>query len=464
MTAILLKGGRILDFARGLDETGDVLIADGVIVSAGGDALPIKSGRGRSSGDVKTFNCAGCIVTPGWVDLHVHLREPGQESKEDIESGTRAAAAGGFTTVCCMPNTNPPIADKSVVSYIQERADEAGSCRVMPVAALTAGREGREPAAFSALAARGVTLFSDDGSDVADSGVMLAALQSLRAYPATACIHAEDRTLSAGGVMHDGAVAARLGHLGIPAVSETVAVARAILLAKHAKVPVHICHLSSKRSVEIVAWAKKQGFPVTCEVTPQHLLLTEEAVAEWGSVAKVNPPLRSERDRRALVAALADGTIDCIATDHAPHTRDEKEQVMELAPFGIVGLETCAGLLWKHLVQTGEISEARFFDALAAAPYRILRADASRASRKKPELAVPGLTARGKKFWDCVKSGWGTLAYGAPADVTVFDPRPNWTVRPDKFESKCKFSPFAGWKAKGRAALTIVAGEVRHLA
>jgi dihydroorotase len=464
MTKILLKGGRIYDFGLRIDEVGDLLIENGRIASVGGDIaldnIAVSSGEWTEceDGDVKAFNCAGKIVSPGFIDLHVHLREPGDEAKETIKTGTLAAVRGGFTSVAAMPNTNPPIADKTSVAFVQDRADETAHCRVFPVGAVTRGRAGDAIAPFPAMIARGVTMFSDDGADVADAGVLYKAMQALSAYPATVCIHAEEPTLSHGGVMHDGAVSARLGYVGAPAIAETASVARAILIAEAAGAPLHICHVSAAGTIELIRYAKAKGLPVTAEVTPQHLLLTDEAVETHGAVAKVNPPLRSDEDRRALVAALADGTIDCIATDHAPHTADEKELGMERAPSGIIGLETCAGLIWRHLVQTNKLPMQRFFDALTTRPAHVLTAN----QLPRDGKMLPELTARGRAFHDIVLAGIGALREGAVGDIVVFDPDTQWTVDQSSFATKAKFTPFEGWEVQGKAVLTVVAGFVRH--
>jgi len=463
---IVLFGGRLIDSECGIDETGDLGIENGRITHIGGS--PLKSSGFAPEGDwneaefegARVINCAGKIVSPGFIDLHVHLREPGGEAKETIETGTAAAVRGGYTTVCAMPNTAPPIADKTVVSYVQERADEVGHCRVMPIGAITRARAGEGLAPYEGMIARGVTLFSDDGDDIDNAGLLLRAMEELSSWPATVCIHAEIKSLTFGGVIHEGVVAAKLGYLGIPPVSETVAIARAIIIAEHIGAPVHICHLSCAGSIELVRYAKAKGLPVTAEVTPHHLLLTDEAVERSGAVAKVNPPLRSEFDRKLLVAALSDKTIDCIATDHAPHTRDEKETGVENAPFGIVGLETATGLLWKHLVMENQLSIERFLDALTARPAHILTA--SQAPRD--DKLKPALTERGRRFHEMIEQGFCTLTKGAVADITVFDPDCEWKVEQSEFVSKAKFSPFEGWDAQGRAHATIVGGNVRYMA
>jgi len=464
MEKLILKGGRLYDFGLRIDEIGDLMIENGRIVRVGGEivldglALPDGDWTDYACEGAQAYNCAGKIVSPGFIDLHVHLREPGGEAKETIETGTLAAVRGGFTSVCAMPNTNPPIADKTSVAFVQARADETARCRVFPVGALTRARAGDAIAPFPAMIARGVTLFSDDGADVTDAGVFFAAMQALSAYPATVCIHAEDTSLSQSGVMHEGAVSARLGYVGAPSVSETVAVARAILLADAAGVPLHVCHVSAAGTVELIRYAKAKGQPVTAEVTPQHLLLTDEAVEKYGAIAKVNPPLRGEADRLALVAALADGTIDLIATDHAPHTADDKELGMERSTSGIVGLETCAGLIWKHLVMANKLPMQRFFDALTTRPAYVLTANQTPRGGKM----LPELTAHGKAFHEMVSAGVGVLEEGAVGDIVVFDPDVEWTVDQASFATKAKFTPFEGWAAQGKAVITLVNGEVRY--
>lgn len=466
MTRLLLKGGRLYDFGPRIDEIGDLLIEDGKIARIGrfsavpSDALPAGEWREFDHGGIRVINCAGLIVSPGFIDIHVHLREPGGEAKETVETGTRAAVRGGFTFVCAMPNTKPPCATAEVADFVFEAADAAENCRVMPIFSLTTDRRGIETSHFEHAAARGITMFSDDGSDVEDSGVLATAMKELTKYPATLAVHAEDARLSRVASMHEGEASKRMKLNGIPPTSETVAVARAIILAEYYGAALHICHVSAEGSVELIRWAKAKGLPVTAEVTPSHLLLTDEAVERLGSVAKVNPPLRGEKDRRSLVAALADGTIDCIATDHAPHLQDEKRKSLRFAPFGIAGLETCVGLVWKNLVLENKLPLQRFFDALVTRPAHILTAN----QLPRSEKSLPQLTMRGEEFYGLVKSGLGTLREGAPADVTVFNPESIWTVDPATFATKAKFTPFKGWKAQGRTEYTIVGGKIKHSA
>ena len=464
MNKIILKGGRLYDFGQRIDEIGDVLIEDGKIARIGrlSDAAvpppPEREWRTFDADGVKVLNCAGCFVSPGFIDIHVHLREPGGEAKETVETGTNAALRGGYTYVCAMPNTKPPCATAEVADLIFEAAERADNCRVMPIFSLTTDRRGIETSVFEEAAARGITLFSDDGSDVEDSGVLAKAMKELNKYPATLAVHAEDARLSRVAAMHEGDVSRRMKVSGIPPTSETVAVARAIILAEYYGAALHVCHVSAAGSVELIRWAKAKRLPVTAEVTPSHLLLTDEAVESLGPVAKVNPPLRSEKDRQSLVAALADGTIDCIATDHAPHTLDEKRKPLRFAPFGIAGLETSAGLVWKHLVLENRLPTQRFFDSLVTRPVHILTAN----QLPRVDRPLGKLTERGRAFYELVGAGLGSLKEGAPADVTVFDPDDEWTVDPAKLATKAKFTPFKGWKAQGRAKFVLVGGAIKH--
>lgn len=421
---ICLKGGTIVDPTQSMNgEPCDLLIERKRIAAVAPDISP---------GDARILDLEGMIILPGFIDLHVHLREPGFEQKETIASGTAAAVAGGVTSLAAMPNTDPATDSAAVVELIRERAATAGFCRVYPVGALTRGRRGLEPADFESLYAAGVRAFSDDGSPVAGSRLFLQIMKMLAYYPGTLAIaHSEELSLSAGGLLHEGAMSKRMGLPGIPEAAETAAVARDIILAQAAGMPLHLAHLSTAKSVELLAWAKERGFPITAEVTPHHLLLTEDEVKRSGAQAKVNPPLRTADDRLALIEALRTGLIDIIATDHAPHTVAEKAAGMEEAPCGIAGLETALSMLLTHLVAGGTLSL-----------YDLVRAYSCRPAEL---LGIEG----------------GTLRPGAPADIVVVDLEAEGVVVPQSFYSRARQSPFAGRPYRGRAVMTIVGGEIK---
>jgi len=420
---ILIKGGRVIDPAAAHDGTADVLIEDGAITAV--------EPRIETE-DARIVDAQGLVVTPGLVDMHVHFREPGFEYKEDIESGSRAAAAGGFTTVACMPNTDPVIDNEALVSRVVERGEEVGLCRVHPIAAITKGQQGTMLTEMMLLRDAGAVGFSDDGVPVESSRVMRRALEYARLTGQPIISHSEDRALSAGGHMHEGVVSTRLGIEGIPSASEDVAVARDCRLAEIAGGRLHVCHVSSARSVEIIRRAKERGVRVTAEATPHHVTLTDEAVEGFDANTKMNPPLRAESDRRALIEGLADGTLDAIATDHAPHAPLEKLLEFDRAPFGIIGLETSLALVLTVLVKEGHLPLADAVERMTLAPARIL-----------------GLEA-------------GTLRPGAPADVAVIDPGLEWTFGPGDVFSKSSNSPFLGRDLTGRVLLTLLAGRAVH--
>jgi dihydroorotase len=420
---ILIRGGRVIDPAAALDGPADVLIENGVISAVE---------RGIETEGARTVNAAGLVVTPGFVDMHVHFREPGQEYKEDIASGSRAAAAGGFTTVACMPNTNPPVDNEAIVSRIVRRAAEAGLCRVHPIAAITKGLSGEELTEMMVLRDAGAVGFSDDGRPVESSRVLRRALEYARLTGVPIISHCEDTALSAGGHMHEGAVSTRLGIEGIPGASEDVAVAREIRLAEVTGGRLHVCHVSTARSVEHVRQAKERGVRVTAEVTPHHLALTDEAVDGFDPNTKMNPPLRTEADRLAVIRGVADGTLDAVATDHAPHAEMEKLVEYDRAPFGIIGLETAFALASAVLVEGGHLGLSDLIERMTVAPARILGLDA------------------------------GTLRPGQPADVTVIDPDLAWTFGPEDVLSRSRNTPFLGRLFRGRVLLTLLAGNAVH--
>jgi dihydroorotase len=427
---LCLRGGRVLDPARGIDRAQDLWLDQGRIAGWGEDA-PASL---RSRGDVEIIDVRGAIVCPGLVDIHVHLREPGQEDRETIESGTRAAARGGFTAVACMPNTDPPLDDRPRVEYVVRRAREIGLARVFPIAAVTRGQLGEQLTEIQDLVEAGAVAISDDGKPVRNAELMRRALELTRELGVPVIEHAEDPDLKGSGVMHEGWVSTRIGLKGIPDVAESVMVARDALLAEATGGRVHIAHVSAARSVDIIRRAKARGIRITGETAPHYLVLTDEAVATYDPRAKMNPPLRSARDRDALIEGVVDGTLDCLATDHAPHTDIDKDNDFDSAPFGIVGLETALGLYIKALVEPKHLSLPELILRLTARPYEVL----------------------GRRG--------GTLEAGAEADVTVFDPDRSWTVRASEFQSKGRNTPFEGWQLPGRVLLTIAGGRVTHRA
>jgi len=417
----------VVDPSRGIDRSQDLWLDQGRIAGLGEDAPAAL----RSRQDVEIIDVSGAVVCPGLVDIHVHLREPGQEEKETVETGTMAAARGGFTTIACMPNTTPPLDDRPRVEYVIRRAREAGHARVLPIGAVTRGQAGEALTEMEDLVEAGAVAFSDDGKPVHNAEIMRRALELLRPLGVPVIQHAEDPNLKGSGVIHEGWISTRIGLKGIPDAAESVMVARDALLAELTGGRVHIAHLSAARSVEIIRKAKARGIAMTGEVTPHHLVLTDEAVSGYDTNTKMNPPLRSTRDREALIEGVVDGTIDCLATDHAPHTDIEKDNDFESAPFGITGLETALGLYLKSLVEPGHLT----------LPELLLRM-----TRKPLEV----LGRRG-----------GTLEPGEPADVTVFDPDARWTVRVAESASKSRNTPFDGWELPGRILLTIMDGQIR---
>ncbi|AYO31995.1 dihydroorotase [Biomaibacter acetigenes] len=417
----ILKGARVIDPNRKVDEVRDILVVDGSIA-----AMEKKI---NISG-AQVIDLTGLILTPGLIDMHVHFREPGYEYKEDIETGSRSAAAGGFTTVACMPNTKPPVDNAMMVEYVKSRALKSGLVRVLPIGCVSKGLEGKEIAEMGDMVEAGAVAFSDDGRPVADSSLMRKALMYASMFDRVIIDHCEDPGLFEGGQVNEGYISTLLGLQGIPASAEETMVARNILLARETGTRVHIAHVSTKGSVELIRRAKAEGVKVTCEATPHHLTLTEEAVVGYDTNAKMNPPLRTKEDVEALLEGLKDGTIDVIASDHAPHSIDEKDVEFDKASFGIVGLETSLGLILNHIVGEGKLNLGQAIEKMTIGPARALGIDA------------------------------GSLTIGKPADITVIDPDLEWTVDKNKFFSKGRNTPFHGWKLKGKAVLTMVGGKI----
>ncbi len=425
---ILIRGGHVIDPGR-VNGPAEVLIENGKIAAVGTDLLA--GGRqGHSSGlEPRIIDATGRLVLPGLVDLHVHFREPGQEFKETIQTGTAAAVAGGFTSVCCMPNTLPVNDNQAITEFILEKARAAGQANVFPIGAITKGSEGKELAEIGDLRNAGCIALSDDGQPVLNSMVMRRAMEYALAFDLPVVDHCEDSLLCEGGCMNEGAVSTELGLPGIPAAAEDVMVARNLSLAALTGARVHVPHVSTAESVRIVREGKAKGVRVTAEATPHHFSLTEEAVRGFDTHAKMNPPLRTWQDVQAVKAGLRDGTIDAIATDHAPHAPHEKQLEFAEAPFGIVGLETALPLTLA-LVEEGVLSL---------------------------EVAVAKLTSEPARVFGLPK---GTLAPGADADLVIVDPQAGWEVDPARFRSKGRNTPFGGWKVRGRVMLTLVGGRI----
>jgi dihydroorotase len=421
---LLLRGGRILDPASGMDQVGDVLLADG----------RIKAVEGRIDAPAaKVIDVSGKWITPGFIDMHVHLREPGGEDAETIASGTRAAAAGGFTAVAVMPNTSPVNDDQSVTRFILAQAERQGVVRVHPIGCVTKGMAGEELTEIGDLVASGCVALSDDGKPVASAQVMRRAMEYCGVFEIAIIDHCEEPTLAAGAVMNEGPVSTALGLTGMPAEAEEVMVDRNIRLAALTGGRIHIAHLSTRGSIVAVRRGKDAGIKVTAEVAPHHLLLTDEDVRGYDTNYRMNPPLRSEEDRQACVAALADGTIDAVATDHAPHTRQTKNVEFNAAPNGVIGLESAIPVLMDRLVATDQVKPLRLVESLTTAPAGILNLKEQ-----------------------------GRLAAGALADVTVIDPEVLFVVEARRFRSLSRNTPFDGWRCRGGVAFTIVHGRVVH--
>jgi dihydroorotase len=425
---LLIKNGRVIDPANNIDNALDIFINQGKIIRIGKNIDPKRISR--DIGKFRIIDASGKIIAPGFIDMHTHLREPGQEGKETIATGCRAAAAGGFTALACMPNTNPVNDNKVVTSYIINKALKEGCVRVYPIGAITRGLKGENLSDIGELKTAGVVALSDDGEPVTNAEVMRRALEYVKSFNLTIISHCEDKYLSQSGAMHEGFVSTRLGLPGIPAAAEEVMVARDLILAEMTSSHLHIAHVSTAGSVDLIRRAKAKGIRVTCEVTPHHFTLTDEAVTSFDPNTKVNPPLRSQGDREALREGLRDGTIDVIATDHAPHEQMAKDIEYTAAANGIVGLETSVSLTLNELVHRNILTINQAIAKLSANPARIL-----------------GLKG-------------GSLHEGEEADITVLDLQRECSVNPKTFKSKSRNTPFAHWKLKGGPIMTIVAGNI----
>jgi dihydroorotase len=426
--SLLLRGGRVIDPSQSMDQTADVLIVGSKIEAVGPRVGNDASGRDG----LETIECAGLVVSPGFVDVHCHLREPGREEVETIASGARAAAAGGFTAVCAMPNTDPVTDNQAAVGFIIRQATIADAARVYPIGAISVGQKGGSLAEFGEMIAAGAVAVSDDGKPVESAHLMRTALEYARTFGIPVADHCEEPTLAKGGAMNEGVVSARLGLKGIPAEAEEIMAIRDILLARRTGGHIHLCHMSTRGSVELIRWGKDRHINVTAEVCPHHISLTEDCVEGYDTNAKMNPPLRTADDVAALQEAVRDGTIDLIATDHAPHHYDEKEREFADAPNGIIGLETALAVNVTWLVASGIIGLSTLIERMSCAPARVFK--------------LPG----------------GTLRRGAAADVTVFDSDLKWLVEPKRFKSKGRNTPYGGQTLQGRTRCTIVGGRVVH--
>ena len=418
---LLLKGGRVINPAEKFDKIADVLVEDGKIKEIG---------ENLAADGAEVYDATGKVVTPGLIDLHVHFREPGQEAKEDFESGANAAAAGGFTTVCTMPNTKPAVDDAAMVRSLEKRAEDVAKVHVKIIGAVTKGQQGKELAELGDMIEAGAVAFSDDGHYDQKAKVLLNAFDYLHTFDKVIVNHDEETSLVEDGVMNEGHRSAMLGLKGRPTVAEDIAVARDIMLAEYAGSRVHVAHISSARAVDIVRQAKKRGVRVTCEVTPQHLTLTDECVNLFDTSTKINPPLRAQKDCEALLEGLKDGTIDAIVTDHSPHAQEEKDREYIYAPSGFPGLETSLGIMLTDLYHQGKLDLTTIVSKMTCEPAQVFGMDA------------------------------GTLSAGKRADITVIDPELCWTVDEKKFYTKGSHSPFIGRELKGKAVLTVVAGKI----
>ncbi|HEV7590024.1 MAG TPA: dihydroorotase [Longimicrobium sp.] len=421
---MMIRGGRVVDPSQGVDAVLDVLLAGGRVARLG-ESLDAPEGA-------EIVDAAGLVVAPGLIDVHVHLREPGGEHKETIASGTRAAVAGGFTAVVAMPNTDPPVDSPAAVGFVRAQGERAGGARVFPSGCITLGQHGEQLTEMGELVGAGAVCVTDDGRPVMNAGLLRMALEYSRSFDLPVALHEEELTLSRGGAMNEGIIATRLGLTGIPNAAEDVMIARDLILAELTGARLHIQHVATRGGVDLVRAAKARGVRVTAEASPHHFTLTDESVEWYNTNAKMNPPLRAAADRDAVRQGVADGTLDVIATDHAPHHYDEKEQAFEDAPNGIVGLETAVGLAYTELVATGLMDLATMVERMSCAPARAMRLD---------------------------ERGLGSLREGAQGDVTLLDPHLEWTVDPAAFQSLSRNTPFGGRRLRCRAVRTIVGGR-----
>jgi dihydroorotase len=437
--SLLISGAHIIDPGQGIDQVGDLLVDDGNILRIGSTVTPGDRPE-RSEPEVKHLDASGLVLCPGFVDLHCHLREPGSEDKETIATGTKAAAIGGFAAVCCMANTEPPLDTPVAVGWVKQKVSTAGTVAVFPIGCITKGRKGEDLADMAGLAEAGVVAFSDDGDPVASSLLMRRAMEHSRDLGLPIIDHCEDKALSGNGIINEGQTSARLKLEGIPAAAEEVAVARDLILAELTRARLHIAHVSTEGSVELIRRAREEGIPVTAEVAPHHLTLTEERIERrppskaFDVSAKVNPPLRTMQDVQALISGLRDGVIDAIATDHAPHTLADKNRKLERAAFGISGFETAFGCLMS-LVHNGELRLNQLISKLTR--------EAAKVISKTDEL--------------------GTLKIGAPANITIFDPNREWVVNSPDFASKGKNTPYDGYEFRGKVMATVANGKIAYI-
>jgi len=422
MNRILIRNGRVIDPSQEIDRVTNLLIADGRIA-----AYDVQPGA-----DELVVDASGKIVAPGLIDMHVHLREPGYEEDETIATGTAAALAGGFTSVACMPNTDPPVDTQAAVEFILDQAQRADKCNVYVVACVSKNREGKELAEIGQLVKAGAVAFSDDGAPIGDAELMRRAFEYCLMFDKPVLNHAEIRELTQSGVMHEGLISMILGLPGIPAAAEDVMVSRDIALAEATGGRLHICHVSTSNSVDALRRAKNRGVRVTAEATPHHFTLTDECLRSFDSNFKINPPLRGQEHVDAVISGLIDGTIDVIASDHAPHAKEKKMRELDQAPFGCVGLETLLGLVVTRLIVPGHLDWPAALAKMTINPARI--------------LGIPK----------------GTLKIGADADVTIIDPDARWVVDPAQFQSKSTNTPFAGMELTGRAEMVIVGGRIKY--
>ncbi|GIV17094.1 MAG: dihydroorotase [Armatimonadota bacterium] len=422
----IFRRAHVCDPSQGVDKVADVVVDEGKVLAIVEDSTPY------DVGGCEVIDCSGLVLTPGLIDLHVHLREPGYEYKEDVQSGTEAAVVGGFSAVCCMPNTDPPLDEPAVIRGLLKRAEAVGLARVYPIAAITKGLQPEGLAEMAALKEAGAVAVTDDAYPLQLAEVLRRGMEYAAQLGLTVMTHCEDKSLTRDACMNEGLTATIMGLRGMPPVAEEIQVARNCLMSLYTGCRLHILHVSTAGAVRIIRWAKEMGAPVTAETCPHYFALTDEACLGYNTNAKMNPPLRTQADCDAIIQGLLDGTIDAIATDHAPHASHEKAQEFALAPFGIVGLETAFALSYTELVSTGRMSLSQLVDKMSCQPAKV--------------LALPG----------------GTLAPGSPADIALFDLRRKWTVRASEFRSKSRNTPFEGWELQGKPVLTMVGGRVLY--